>query len=150
MRSRFFAFRRNALRTADSTVLRAARAGFTTLALVVASFVPAMADVSTAPVAPVGKLLEFRAIFTPQYGVGEIDGTLRIKVTPSGIVSGSYVDSNGRFSSVGGGMRGKEIWLDIGPGGNLHVEGTYAKNAIHGYSRIAGKSYNFTARPGSL
>ena len=118
-----------------------------TASIALACNAAALADVSTAPAAPTGKLVAYHAVLTPQYdGVGQYDGTLRIAISASGIVSGTYVNQDGRFQSVSGGMRGNEIWFDIGSASNIHVSGTYEKGIIRGYSRISGKSFDFTAK----
>jgi hypothetical protein len=47
--------------------------------------------------------------------VGEYDGSLRLRITPDGIISGYYrPDDNPRFISVSGGVTGQNFWLEIG------------------------------------
>jgi hypothetical protein len=68
-------------------------------------------------------------------GAGESDGTLRVRISPDGIVQGYYrpVDS-GAFREVTGGVNGDQIWLDIGDNGTIHIEGTYQNGKIVGYT----------------
>jgi hypothetical protein len=44
---------------------------------------------------------------------GEYDGRLRITVSSTGIISGSYIDTEGDISTVAGGLDGTKIWLDM-------------------------------------
>jgi len=104
----------------------------------------ARADVSAVPAAPVGKLLVYQTTLTPRYGVGEYAGTLRIKISPSGIVNGFYQNDQGQVSPVTGGVHGAQIWFDVNAGNRLHVNGTLQKNQIVGYSLQ--RSYAFTAK----
>ncbi len=103
----------------------------------------ARADISIAPAAPVGKLLVYNTTLTPRYGVGEYAGTLRIRISPAGIVNGFYQNDQGQVSPVTGGVRGAQIWFDVASGHRLHVNGTLQKNQIVGYSLQ--RSYAFTA-----
>lgn len=111
-------------------------------ALLAFSPLAARADISVAPAAPVGKLLVYKTTLTPRYGVGEYAGTLRISIAPSGIVNGYYLNDQGQVSSVTGGVRGAQIWFDVGH--RWHVNGTLQKNQIVGYS--VPRSYAFTAK----
>src|SRR5471032_1793693 len=45
---------------------------------------------------------------------GEYDGTMQLRVTSDGIVSGYYRPDNGRFIAVTGGLSNTQFWLDIG------------------------------------
>jgi len=45
---------------------------------------------------------------------GEYDGRLRLSVSADGIVSGSFMDTEGYISQVTGGMTGEKIWFTIG------------------------------------
>jgi hypothetical protein len=47
--------------------------------------------------------------------VGEFDGSLQLRITPEGIVSGYYRPTdNPRFIPVIGGVTGDRFWLEIG------------------------------------
>jgi hypothetical protein len=54
---------------------------------------------------------------------GEFDGRMRLRVSSDGIVSGTYMDTEGHISGVSGGMTGPKIWLKIGDraAGGLHI-----------------------------
>jgi hypothetical protein len=47
---------------------------------------------------------------------GEYDGRLRLAVYADGIVSGTFMTTEGQISQVTGGMNGDKIWLMIGNG----------------------------------
>jgi hypothetical protein len=47
---------------------------------------------------------------------GEYDGRLRLAVYPDGIVSGTYMNTEGQISEVTGGATGEKIWFTIGNG----------------------------------
>jgi hypothetical protein len=64
---------------------------------------------------------------------GEYDGNLRLRVTPAGLVSGSYITSEGHISHVVGGLAGTKIWLDLGASGpslRRFFQGTFADGAL--------------------
>lgn len=47
--------------------------------------------------------------------VGEFDGSLQLRISSDGIVSGYYrPNDNARFVSVTGGLTGDRLWLEIG------------------------------------
>ena len=79
-------------------------------------------------------------------------GILKIKITPDGIVSGTYVSnsirpdpSNGKIIPVTGGMTGKNIHLSFGTGGNLRMTGTFQNGHIVGTAYNKGKIFDFEA-----
>ncbi len=45
---------------------------------------------------------------------GEFDGRMRLRVTSDGIVSGTFMNTEGKISHVIGGLTGTKIWLQIG------------------------------------
>jgi hypothetical protein len=48
---------------------------------------------------------------------GEYDGRMRLRISPDGIVSGTFMNTQGEVvSSVTGGLDGTKIWLQIGNG----------------------------------
>jgi hypothetical protein len=62
---------------------------------------------------------------------GEYDGTLRIRVTADGIVSGTYMNSEARVSTVTGGLSGKNIWLQLnGRPFGLTYNGTFVDGKL--------------------
>jgi hypothetical protein len=70
---------------------------------------------------------------------GQIEGVLRIRITPDGFINGYYRmdDRGGAMRPVVGGLQGERIWLDIGSGFNaMHVDGTYDNGKIVGYTHV--------------
>ncbi len=67
-----------------------------------------------------------------RYHAGEYDGRLNITVYPSGIVQGSFRNSDGGVRTVTGGMTGTQIWLDIGMEHPLHLSGR-SRTAYRGH-----------------
>ncbi len=60
-------------------------------------------------------------------------GTLQLTINPDGIINGYYrAAGNGSFIPVTGGRDGKNVWLDIGQSGRLHVTGTLHEGTIAG------------------
>jgi hypothetical protein len=57
---------------------------------------------------------------------GEYDGRLRLAVYADGIVSGSFMTTEGHITEVTGGMKGDKIWFTIGNGSlrNHNFNGT--------------------------
>jgi hypothetical protein len=60
-------------------------------------------------------------------------GTMRITVDPSGIISGTYVTTDGRLLPVNGGLQPNgNVWLDVGP---TRVSGQWQQDgSILGYT----------------
>jgi hypothetical protein len=50
---------------------------------------------------------------------GEYDGRLRLRITPDGIVSGTFLTSEGKLTGVSGGLSGTKIWLQLGDRGPI-------------------------------
>jgi hypothetical protein len=50
---------------------------------------------------------------------GEYDGVLRLSISADGIVSGSFMNTEGFISQVTGGMKGEKIWFLIGNGNRI-------------------------------
>jgi hypothetical protein len=50
---------------------------------------------------------------------GEYDGRLRLSISADGIVSGSFLNTEGQIYEVTGGMKGDTIWLLIGNGNRI-------------------------------
>jgi hypothetical protein len=50
---------------------------------------------------------------------GEYDGVLRLSISTDGIVSGSFMNTEGLISQVTGGMKGQKIWFLIGNGSRI-------------------------------
>jgi hypothetical protein len=66
-------------------------------------------------------------------GVGEFDGSLQLRVSPAGIVSGYYrPDDNPRFVPVTGGISGDRFWIEIGTfaAHPLQFSGTFSGGKI--------------------
>jgi hypothetical protein len=66
-----------------------------------------------------------------QFEAGEYDGTLTLTVYPNGIVQGTYLPFDGSYRSVTGGIKGRNIWLDIGENGRLHLTGTFEHGILN-------------------
>lgn len=69
---------------------------------------------------------------------GAYEGTLALTIYPSGIVQGTYRPADGGFTSVTGGLSGKDIWLDLGLRGRLHVTGTFENGVLRTVAAIPG------------
>ena len=81
----------------------------------------------------------FPTKLTDRYHAGEYDGLLRLRISPDGIVQGTYQPSDGGIESVTGGLDGKQIWLDIGNGIHaLHVTGTFRNGVLKTTAAIPG------------
>jgi hypothetical protein len=67
---------------------------------------------------------------------GEYDGRLRLAVYADGIVSGSFMTTEGRISEVTGGMKGDKIWFTIGDGSlrNHYFNGTLVDGKLLAYA----------------
>lgn len=69
--------------------------------------------------------------------VGEFAGSLSLRVSADGIVSGYYrPEGNGRFISVTGGVSGTRLWLEIGAfaARPTRFSGTFSQGKIEAYS----------------
>jgi hypothetical protein len=77
---------------------------------------------------------------TDRYHAGEYDGLLRLRISPDGIVQGTYQPSDGGIVEVTGGLDGKnDIWLDLGNGIRaLHVTGTFRNGVLQTTAAIPG------------
>ena len=75
---------------------------------------------------------------------GESDGTLNLTFGRGGTILGYFhpVDS-GSYATVGGGLSGNRIHLDIS--GYPPINGTYENGAITGYTFINEETHRFTA-----
>jgi hypothetical protein len=49
-----------------------------------------------------------------QLSAGEFDGRLQLRVSPDGIVGGTFRNSEGQTSLITGGLDGTKIWLSLG------------------------------------
>jgi hypothetical protein len=68
-----------------------------------------------------------------QLTAGEYDGRMRIRITPDGIVQGTFMNTQGQASSVTGGLDGTKIWLEIGNSsriGRNYYSGTFMDGVI--------------------
>jgi hypothetical protein len=84
----------------------------------------------------------------PQRGSGYYGGTLKLTITPDGIVSGFFRPDDGMvFHTVTGGLNGDRIWLDIGYNGDLHITGTLNGDRIVGGTYIGDHLFDFKAAP---
>jgi hypothetical protein len=70
---------------------------------------------------------------TDVMSAGEYDGRLKIRIFADGIVTGTFWDTEGRFSPVSGGLDGIRIWLDLGlasPTGERLFTGTFENGKL--------------------
>lgn len=119
-----------------------------TLGLTLGLCAPALAITNGVGTEPTHLIYNTRLI--PQYSAGEYDGTLRLTINPNGIVSGTYIPSNGGPRIVSGGVKGDNIWLDFGFNGRMHVEGTIRNGHIVGYTTRGTQSWTFVANVTSV
>jgi hypothetical protein len=80
---------------------------------------------------------------------GEFDGTMQLRVTSDGIVTGFYRPDNGRFIAVTGGLSDKTFWLDIGSLGPdaLHFTGTFVDGHIDAAAFSGDRDLKLIAQP---
>jgi hypothetical protein len=83
---------------------------------VATALLAALAAPLGAGAASVGRSYQIQTRIVEQSpGVGEFDGSLQLKISPAGIVTGYYRPAdNPRFIPVSGGLTGDRFWLDIG------------------------------------
>ncbi len=67
-----------------------------------------------APAADAGMSYDLATRQTDDLSPGEYDGRMRIRVSPDGIVQGTFMTTEGQLSNVTGGLHGTKIWLQIG------------------------------------
>jgi hypothetical protein len=94
---------------------------------------PAATTTSAAP-----QHYTFQTQLTDGNHVGAYEGTLALTIYPNGIVQGTYRPADGGFSSVTGGLTGKDIWLDLGLRGRFHVTGTFENGVLRTVAAIPG------------
>jgi hypothetical protein len=101
------------------------------LALIAA---PAISQAATAYNSSQTVRVNYDTSIQPLFGFGgPWTGTLQLTFNPDGIISGYYRPAdNQNFVTVTGGHNGKDIWLDIGQSGRLHVNGTLQNGTITG------------------
>lgn len=113
-------------------------------ALALATVSPALAV--TGDAAP--DLATYEATFTPRYEAGSYLGVLKLAVSPDGIVSGYFRNTDvGRYVPVTGGVENGRIHLDFSWLGPTHIEGTYDGKVIAGSTLARGRVYYFSATP---
>ncbi|HZZ65203.1 MAG TPA: hypothetical protein VFE17_06890 [Candidatus Baltobacteraceae bacterium] len=113
------------------TILRGA--GFAlALALAGAPAVSHAATAYTTGTQPVR--VNYSTSISPLFGLGyPWSGTLQLTLNPDGIINGYYRPAdNQEFIPVTGGRDGRNVWLDIGQMGRLHVTGTLDNGRITG------------------
>jgi hypothetical protein len=79
-----------------------------------------------------------RTQLSDDHRAGAYEGTLMLTIYPSGIVQGTYRPSDGGITDVTGGLTGKDIWLDVGARGRLHVTGTFENGVLKTVAAIPG------------
>ena len=68
-----------------------------------------------------------------EIAAGEYDGRMRLRISPDGIVQGSFMNTQGQVSDVTGGLDGTKIWLQIGNSsriGRSYYSGTLVDGQI--------------------
>jgi hypothetical protein len=88
--------------------------------------------------------LQYNTKLVPRFDAGEYDGQLRLTINADGIVSGTYIPSDGGVKQVTGGVNGENIWLDLGVHG-WHITGTIVNGHIIGYTSRGLEQYRFVA-----
>lgn len=108
-------------------------------ALLGALAIPAIAPAATTATAQT-QSYTIPTKLTDRYHAGEYDGLLRLRISPDGIVQGTYQPSDGGILSVTGGLGAKNtIWLDVGNGIRaLHVTGTFENGVLRTTAAIPG------------
>jgi hypothetical protein len=118
-----------------TTTIRTAAA---TAAVVAALALPLASQAATTTTGAEPQHYSFQTELTDRYHAGAFDGTLALTIYPSGIVQGSYRPSDGGATNVTGGLTGKDIWLDIGWHGRLHLSGTFENGVLKTIAAIPG------------
>ena len=96
------------------------------LAAIMAAPVAASAPTTTTTASYSTALTQVEPVSAP----GEFDGTLKLTVTPDGIVNGYYFPADeGTIVPVVGGEQNGQYWMDIGGNTRLHI---YAKAGADG------------------
>ncbi len=120
-----------------------------TLTLAVgAGFAPASAVTHAGPVT-LPESITLDTALTPQYyGAGEYDGVLHLTIEPDGAINGWYREADvGRIRTVIGGLDGNKIWLDLGTGNSVDLNGTFDGGKITASTYLGDQLYTFTATP---
>ncbi len=80
---------------------------------------------------------------------GAYEGILNLRISPDGIVQGRYrALDDAREQTVTGGLKGTQLWLEIGDAGGFHIDGTFTGGKIDGYTQLPGiRAYEFKATP---
>ncbi|HLI96977.1 MAG TPA: hypothetical protein VKT72_12950 [Candidatus Baltobacteraceae bacterium] len=96
---------------------------------------------------------QYDTALTELYGsAAPYTGTLKLTVSPDGIVRGYYFPSDGTalFIPVTGGQTGQSIWFDIGNGDMYHVDARVLDGSIIGTAVTHDNAqYTFVAKPES-
>jgi len=104
-----------------------------TVRLAAAGLAAALMLPSAANAAPANRVLVLTSRVVQRMHGGEIDGRMRLTLTPDGIISGTYQDEDtGRISDVEGGVeRDNKVWLEAGGAlGGYHFTGTLIGTTI--------------------
>ncbi len=135
----------NISRTAGrAAALGLAIAGGPALALPARADLPAAAD-TLAP-----GTHDFTTTFSPtRVGGGSFVGVLRVQVAKDGSISGFFRNTSaGEFHQITGGVRGSQVWLDLGTiGDGRPFNATYHDGKIEGGVFANGQPYAFLAAP---
>ena len=83
-----------------------------------------------APAADAGVSYDLATIQTDDLSPGEYDGRMRIRISPDGIVQGTFLTTDGQLSNVTGGLHGTKVWLQIGD--RTPIERTFSGTLVDG------------------
>jgi len=109
-------------------------------ALAVLAALVAAPGIAAAVTTNAPQTLTMLAAMRPSNGMGvPYSGTLHLKITPDGIIQGTYRSdsirpdpTSGKIITVTGGLSGNQIHLSFGMSGGLRVQGTLANGEIFG------------------
>jgi hypothetical protein len=119
----------------------------TTAAVILAAalILPAAANAAQ----PANRTLVLQSHLPQALRGGEIDGTMRLTLTPEGIISGTYQNADtGQISNVTGGVdSGNKLWLEVGGLGHYHFTGTLAGTTIDATAYHGNDDLRLLAQP---
>lgn len=101
--------------------------------------------------APASGVVHYATSLTPLHENAPYTGSLELTYAPDGTIHGYYFtsDYSAMYVPVVGGVSGDRIWLDIGTGDVMRVQGRVRDGVIDGgvIGRTETASYTFTAAP---
>jgi hypothetical protein len=80
---------------------------------------------------------------TDAVSAGEYDGRMRLRISSDGIVSGTFMNTEGQVTDVTGGMTGTKIWIQIGNSSRIgqrnYFNGTFIDGKLTGQAPTTGR-----------